>query len=98
MKQYIVYDYFYKLYTNVKVRLKLKVFYIILFAAFRPKLSKVLSLEPEKISLRSQKFYDDANIDFLLEKQASQVNIKEKFVSFFDGQKITYDKLLLATG
>jgi len=65
---------------------------------FRPKLSKVLNLELEKISLRTQTFYSDANIEFLLEKQADQVNTKEQVVKFIDGEKIKYDKLLLATG
>ena len=57
-----------------------------------------MNLEPEKIALRSQKFYDQANIEFLLQKQADHVDPKQQIVTFHNGEKIKYDKLLVATG
>ena len=57
-----------------------------------------MSLDPSKISLRNQKFYADAGINFMLGKTANQIDPAQQVVSFSDNEELHYDKLLLATG
>lgn len=61
-------------------------------------MSKAIDSDPQALYLRSQDFYDDANIKVLLKKKANHVNTKEQFVKFEDGDQISFDKLLVATG
>lgn len=52
----------------------------------------------EQMPLRSPDFYKDHQIEFLLSKQAVQVDATSKTITFADGEKLNYDSLLLATG
>jgi len=64
----------------------------------RTKLSKAMDIDPEKIYLRPQQFYDSVNIKVMKNSNATEVNLKEKIVGFQDGNCIKYDKLVIATG
>jgi len=47
--------------------------------------------------LRTQEFYDEHDIEVLLNKQVVRVDAAAKTITFADGE-ITYDALLIATG
>jgi NADPH-dependent 2,4-dienoyl-CoA reductase/sulfur reductase-like enzyme/nitrite reductase/ring-hydroxylating ferredoxin subunit len=67
----------------------------------RPNLSKgYLSgdAEADSLPLRSQTFYQEADIETLLGQRVSQVNPSDKTIIFRNGDSMTYDTLLLATG
>jgi len=64
----------------------------------RTKLSKAMDICPTKIYLRPPQFYDSVNIKVLTSSCATEVCIKEKQVTFHDGTKLCYDKLVIATG
>lgn len=52
----------------------------------------------DKLLLRGKSFYDEYGIQFKLNSTAVDVDAKEKVVVISNGEKITYDKLLIATG
>ncbi|MBW4572139.1 MAG: FAD-dependent oxidoreductase [Tolypothrix carrinoi HA7290-LM1] len=52
----------------------------------------------EQVPLRTPEFYKQHNIEVLLNKQATNVDAKAKKITFEDGETLSYDALLLATG
>jgi 3-phenylpropionate/trans-cinnamate dioxygenase ferredoxin reductase subunit len=54
--------------------------------------------DASKLALRSEAFYKDLGIDLLLGKEARSLNTFSKEFEFKDGQKLKYDKILIATG
>jgi nitrite reductase/ring-hydroxylating ferredoxin subunit len=64
----------------------------------RPKLSKSMQVEMEKLQLRNKKFYVDAGVDVLLGKGVTTVDVKSRTVTLEDGSQLGYSKVLLATG
>lgn len=66
----------------------------------RVRLSKGLlsSLEEDKILLQKKEWYQDNNIQLSIGVKAVSIDTKEKSVTLSNGQKIPYDKLLLANG
>lgn len=52
----------------------------------------------EGVMLRAPEFYQQHNIDVLLNKQVVKVDINTKAIAFADGETLNYDSLLLATG
>lgn len=52
----------------------------------------------EQMPLRSPEFYQAHHIETLLNKQAVKVNAITKLITFADGDTLTYDALLVATG
>lgn len=64
----------------------------------RPKLSKAMDIDPQKIMLRSEDFYEAGDIEVLLGVSAEGVNTEEKVVELSTGDKVPYEKLFIATG
>lgn len=67
----------------------------------RPNLSKGYlagEAEADSLPLRSETFYQEADIELKLGVRAAQVNPLEKTIIFRYGDSLTYDSLLLATG
>jgi NADPH-dependent 2,4-dienoyl-CoA reductase/sulfur reductase-like enzyme/nitrite reductase/ring-hydroxylating ferredoxin subunit len=67
----------------------------------RPSLSKGYlagDMEADSLPLRSEKFYQEADVELLLGENVSQVNPANKTIIFRYGKSLTYDSLLLATG
>ncbi|XP_045621987.2 apoptosis-inducing factor 3 isoform X1 [Procambarus clarkii] len=64
----------------------------------RPKLSKAMDLTPDKITLRSPHFYENADIEILQGVSAENIDTEEKEVYLNSGEKVPYDKLFIATG
>lgn len=66
----------------------------------RTKLSKNPSsaLQPEKLLLRSQSFFDQNKIEVRLNTTVTAVDTTAKSVSLSSGDKVPYDELILATG
>lgn len=52
----------------------------------------------EQLPLRAPEFYQQHNIEVLLNKQVVNVDAKAKTVTFADGENLNYDALLVATG
>lgn len=52
----------------------------------------------EQMPLRSSQFYQERQIEMLLNKQAVKVDAIAKLITFADGDTLNYDALLLATG
>ena len=67
----------------------------------RPNLSKdyLAGNAPEDwIPLRPDGFYAEHNIDLILRRRATRIELNDRKVMFDDGRKLPYDRLLLATG
>lgn len=67
----------------------------------RPSLSKgyLVGREPlDKVYFKGRDYYDENGIDLLTGTRATKVNRAARQVSLEDGQVLSYDKLLLATG
>ena len=64
----------------------------------RPKLSKTFDVEIDKILLRSESFYEENNIKFLKNHKVTKVDFDSRKVECENGNKIDYDKLVIATG
>ena len=66
----------------------------------RPMISDLVSgkADIEKMKCRTDSFWNENNIDARLNKKAVKIDITQKKVILEDGEKITYEKLLLATG
>lgn len=62
----------------------------------RVKLSKVMDAAP--VLLRSQKFYDDNDIEILTDTFVTSLDTRDKQISIANGDKINYDKVYVATG
>jgi NADPH-dependent 2,4-dienoyl-CoA reductase/sulfur reductase-like enzyme len=67
----------------------------------RPNLSKDYlqgHAESEWMPLRGEEFFADHDIELMLGKEVVSVDATKKTVQFSDGQTLTYDSLLVATG
>lgn len=65
----------------------------------RVKISKIGTVtDIEKLQVRSQQYYQDANIEILRGLTATKVDPEEKIVHLNDGSKVRYNSLYLATG
>ncbi len=67
----------------------------------RPNLSKDYlagQAEPEWMPLRPDEFFDEHDIDVVLGKIATNVDLASKTIVFTDGDTLSYDRLLIATG
>jgi NAD(P)H-nitrite reductase large subunit len=66
----------------------------------RPLISYYLSgkVKPENMSYRSKDFYKSKNIEVMLNAEAEKIDVKRKEVVINSGNKLDYDKLLIATG
>src|SRR6185437_10346196 len=67
----------------------------------RPPLSKAFligDLAPEKLHLKPESFYAEQRIALRLGTTATAIDRAAKTVQLADGERVTYDKLLLATG
>ncbi|XP_018595999.1 apoptosis-inducing factor 3 [Scleropages formosus] len=64
----------------------------------RPKLSKSLESTVEQLRLRSAEFFQNHDIELLTEKEVASVDVRTKTITFQDGLKMEYRKLLIATG
>lgn len=65
----------------------------------RTLLSKALAVgDASKMALRPPEFLADADIDTMLKKRVFNVKPEEKKIICNDGEKVFYDKLLIATG
>lgn len=66
----------------------------------RPLISYLLSgeLKPERIYYRPKDFYEKNRVRALLGRRATKVHFKEKAVQLENGERISYDRLLIATG
>ncbi len=67
----------------------------------RPPLSKAYLLgtfERERLFLKSDAFYREANCELLLNSRVTALHRAEKTVELSDGHRLAYDMLLLATG
>ena len=66
----------------------------------RPMISDFVSgkADFQKMKCRTDDFWKENNTEALTEKKAVALNLTEKTVSLEDGQKVAYEKLLLATG
>jgi len=56
------------------------------------------SIDETKVNFKDRNFYKDNKIKIYLGKRVTSIDPKEKNISLKDGAKISYDKLLLATG
>ncbi|MBF0407173.1 MAG: NAD(P)/FAD-dependent oxidoreductase [Candidatus Riflebacteria bacterium] len=67
---------------------------------FRPRLPELLNGETtfEKIIMTDSAKHSQKNIELLLNKKAVKIDVGNKSVLFSDGEKIVYDKLVIATG
>jgi NADPH-dependent 2,4-dienoyl-CoA reductase/sulfur reductase-like enzyme/nitrite reductase/ring-hydroxylating ferredoxin subunit len=67
----------------------------------RPNLSKDYlqgHAEPEWMPLRAEEFYAEHTIELLRGKEVARVEAAQKMITFTDGDTLTYDSLLVATG
>ncbi|XP_059621744.1 apoptosis-inducing factor 3 isoform X2 [Phlebotomus argentipes] len=64
----------------------------------RIKVNKAMDSELEKILLRKQEFYDDNDIEVMLDVEATKLDTKDQAVSCSNGYIIKYDKIYVATG
>jgi NAD(P)H-nitrite reductase large subunit len=71
------------------------------FGAYgRPLISYYLSgkVKPESMYYRNEDFYKSRDIEVLLNTEAEEIDVKKKEVLAAGGKKLSYDKLLIATG
>jgi len=66
----------------------------------RPMISDLVSgkADTEKMKCRSDEFWKENNIEALVGKKATTLNLTEKTVQLDSGEKVAYEKLLIATG
>ena len=66
----------------------------------RPMISDFVSSKADfqKMKFRSDDFWKENNVEALTSKRAIALNLNEKTVSLESGEKVAYEKLLLATG
>jgi phenylglyoxylate dehydrogenase epsilon subunit len=55
-------------------------------------------MAPEVIHLRDESYFDQLSINFRRGSAVTRINLDEKWVKLESGEKINYEKLLLATG
>lgn len=66
----------------------------------RPMISDFVSgkADIKKMNCRTEGFWKEQNVEALTDKKATALNLTEKTVQLESGEKIAYEKLLLATG
>jgi 3-phenylpropionate/trans-cinnamate dioxygenase ferredoxin reductase component len=67
----------------------------------RPPLSKEFlagEIPPERLLLKPSSFYEKAGAELRLGVRAEELNLKRREVRLSSGERLTYDRLLLATG
>jgi NAD(P)H-nitrite reductase large subunit len=66
----------------------------------RPMISDYVSLKADiaKMKCRNDSFYTQNKVEAITGKKATALNLTEKTITLEDGKKISYEKLLLATG
>jgi 3-phenylpropionate/trans-cinnamate dioxygenase ferredoxin reductase subunit len=67
----------------------------------RPPLSKKFlagEVEIDRLLIRHEKYYDEHQIETRLSTRVTNIDRNKKFVTLGDGDELTYDRLLLATG
>ena len=66
----------------------------------RPLISYLLGkkVNLEAMPYRKKNFYEDNKVELILNKKATKLEFKKKYVILSDRQKIYFDKLLIATG
>src|SRR5208283_4734834 len=66
----------------------------------RPMISDFVSgkADAKKIDCRNEKFWSENNVEAITGKKAISQNLTEKTVQLESGEKVAYEKLLLATG
>src|SRR5208282_2792418 len=66
----------------------------------RPMISDLVSgkADIQKMKCRSDEFWKENNIEAVTGKKATAINLTEKTVQLDSGEKVAYEKLLLATG
>ncbi len=66
----------------------------------RPMISDFVSgkADMKKINCRTTEFWKENNVEALVGKKATSLNLTEKTVQLESGEKVAYEKLLLATG
>ena len=66
----------------------------------RPMISDLVSgkADIQKMKCRSDEFWKENNIEAVTGKKATAINLTEKTVQLDSGEKIAYEKLLIATG
>ena len=67
----------------------------------RPMLSKEYmegAAEEESVPLRSRTFYEDHDIELMLQSKVTRVDIPNKLITFENGESLAYNAILLATG
>ncbi len=66
----------------------------------RPMISDLVSgkADLQKMKCKADSFWEEINAEMRLGKKAVSLNLTDKTVSLDDGEKVAYDKLLLATG
>jgi len=66
----------------------------------RPMISDLVSgkADMKKINCRTEEFWKEHNVEALMSKKAVALNLNEKTVQLESGEKVPYEKLLLATG
>lgn len=64
----------------------------------RIKLSKVMGVPVENLFLYKPEYYQALKVETIFSKSAIQVNFSENSVSLDDGETVSYDCLLVATG
>eukprot|EP01122_Echinamoeba_exundans_P000124 TRINITY_DN10108_c0_g1_i1.p1 TRINITY_DN10108_c0_g1~~TRINITY_DN10108_c0_g1_i1.p1 ORF type:complete len:593 (+),score=197.79 TRINITY_DN10108_c0_g1_i1:1858-3636(+) len=64
----------------------------------RPKLSKAMNAQIDKILLRPREFYEKWNIEFLLKTEVTELDADAKTLKFANGNAMSFDACLVATG
>src|SRR5512139_3762049 len=66
----------------------------------RPMISDLVSgkADLQKMKCKTDDFFTKHGAELLLNKKVASLNIEEKTLTLDDGKKISYEKLLLATG
>eukprot|EP01114_Cavostelium_apophysatum_P011942 TRINITY_DN2652_c1_g2_i1.p1 TRINITY_DN2652_c1_g2~~TRINITY_DN2652_c1_g2_i1.p1 ORF type:complete len:385 (-),score=84.20 TRINITY_DN2652_c1_g2_i1:122-1276(-) len=64
----------------------------------RPKLSKALNVQPDKIALRSREFFAQNDIELILDTAVVDLDAATKVLKLSDGKTLQYDGAFVATG
>lgn len=64
----------------------------------RIKLSKAMTASVDSILLRPESFYQERNIELLLGKEVTELDVEKKTVALASGETFQYDGCLVATG
>lgn len=67
---------------------------------YRTMLSEMISekISEDRFLIKPEKWYDENNIDLRLGTAVNNINLDEKFIQILTGEKVYYDKLILANG